>query len=233
MSGVERLSGDEFGVVRSTTVPDGFSISIVIASSDEVEGIFIQVEECSRGLSSEPSTRLVKIRSPSSNGGFMDRMCLMLCLTWWSDNFHGGVDFMGEDAFLLTIRVGFGLEEPRIGIGLVLWFSESILLGFSGTLLFGFEIKFCGWVASFWLLHSCCMSSVSSWLSGWMMGGIMDCSEFAVGIFGWTKACGGTWSLTGSGSSFCGTSILISAESWAAETCTFSRFIRVNGLRFF
>ena len=64
----------------------GFSISIIISSKDEVgRGVVREVEECSPGLSSEASTRLVNILSPpNKDGGCLSRIGLVLCLMWGS-----------------------------------------------------------------------------------------------------------------------------------------------------
>ena len=81
LSGFECLNGEEIGVVRSSTVTGGFSISMVTAGVEVSRGVFKHFERCSPGLSSETSITLVNTSSPCSDGGCLDRIGLALCVT--------------------------------------------------------------------------------------------------------------------------------------------------------
>ena len=114
--------GEQLGVVRSTTVTGGVSISIATASRDEVgRRVFRQVEKCSNGLSSEVPTNLVNTLSPKKDGGCLARIGLVLCLMWGSVIYPGGGYLMGEDASLLAISVGFWVGQVRVLFNYVIY----------------------------------------------------------------------------------------------------------------
>ena len=76
------------------------------APIDEVYGgVETRVDLCSPGLSPAVSTKLVNTLSPSSIGGCLVQMGLVLWRECVSGSFLGGSDFIGEEAFFLAVPV--------------------------------------------------------------------------------------------------------------------------------